>query len=527
MLLNGACNPEVFDDEPLYFLKEVHFFDKRFDQGIEFYAKHYQHCAQEESTDIILDATADYLYHPTRVFDLYSQSEQSLSDLKIIVMLRDPVAREAASYNRKVQEYQKRSEINGWFSDVAYRNGTIISFDDYAENVLTKRNDIGEYVNHLKVWTLLFGRENILFLSQNEAETDSKALQWRVAEFLGLRDIHINFKAKLPDTSFASSRASQMLYSLFSKSNKDLYTFLDNHPGPWMEQKPFPQYESPKRFAFATVLGWNPNLSQNKLYVDAVRVWIHSLRKSGTDFDIIVLMTYHDSRAESLLKADGAIVKLVRRIEFSQSIDEFEPWFVDIAFAKLRAFELTEYDRVQFFDADVAIENGSSLDNMFASFPNTELVAEGLGPDSPLRAGWMMIKPSQSNFNAMEKILQAGIFDKTRGWNQLDLPVDYPGWKSRSDWNFYGSSLEQGEIYVALESYFSLNIQAPCSQKSCLCAQGCYFTSFMHCPRARTLLMRIPNLNLLEMKSFINLGCIIFMATENLGLRSVPESQVL
>ena len=469
-------------------MKEVHFFDKRFDEGVEFYATRYKHCAQEESTDIMLDATADYLYHPTRVFDLYSQAEQSLLDLKMIVMLRDPVAREAALYNRKVQEYLKQYENHGWFSDVAHPNGTILSFDDYAENVLTKRNDLGEYVNHLKVWASLFGRRNILFLSQEEAETDPEALQWRVTEFLGLRHVHINLNVKKSDTNtnFASTRANQILQLLFTNSNKELQNFLQNYPGPWMEQKPFPfsEFERSKRFAFATVLGWSPNSSQNKLYIDAVRVWIHSIRKSGTNSDMVVIMTYHDSQAESLLKADGATVKLVKRIEYSQNIDEFEPWFADITFAKLRAFELTEYDRVQFFDADVAIEDGSSLDNLFSSFPNTKLVAEGLGPDSPLRAGWMMIKPSQSNFNAMEKILQLGTFDKIRGWNQLDLPVEYPGWRSFSDWNFYGSSLEQGEIHVMIVCCLLFNNQARRSQKNTMASflQDCYFISFILCP---------------------------------------------
>ena len=158
-------------------------------------------------------------------------------------------------------------------------------------------------------------------------------------------------------------------------------------------------------------------------------------------------MTYDDENIEELLISEGAIVKRTSRIEHSQDIKEFEPWFVDIAFAKLRAFELTEYERVQYFDADVAIEEASALDDLFVSFPNAKLVAEGLGSDSPLRAGWMMVKPSRLAFDMMEDILKHGTFDKLQGWDSLGLPVEYPGWNyPKSDWNFYGSSLEQGKF---------------------------------------------------------------------------------
>ena len=209
----------------------------------------------------------------------------------------------------------------------------------------------------------------------------------------------------------------------------------------------FPKFSQSKRFAYATVLGWSPSSSQNQLYLDAVRVLIRSIKETGTSADIVVLMTYHDRKSESLLLKEHAIVKHVDLIDHSQDIKEFEPWFVDIAFAKLRAFELNEYNRVQFIDADVAVEK--SLDDLFEAYPASELVSEGLGLDSPLRAGWMMLQPSQSNFNAMEGILKTGSFDKVHGWNHLDLPLEYPGLvKSGSDWNFYGSSLEQGEILL-------------------------------------------------------------------------------
>ena len=175
--------------------------------------------------------------------------------------------------------------------------------------------------------------------------------------------------------------------------------------------------------------------------------------------DVVVIMTYDDENIEELLISEGAIVKRTSRIEHSQDIKEFKPWFVDIAFAKLRAFELTEYERVQYFDADVAIEEASALDDLFVSFPNAKLVAEGLGSDSPLRAGWMMVTPSQVVFDSMEDILKHSTFDKLQGWDSLGLPVEYPGWNyPKSDWNFYGSSLEQGKFISSLSVCFVYDV---------------------------------------------------------------------
>ena len=201
-----------------------------------------------------------------------------------------------------------------------------------------------------------------------------------------------------------------------------------------------------------TVLGWSPNRAQNQMYLEYVQVWIAFLQQSGTDADIVVLMLCNDAGAKSILKASGAIIKHIDPIEQAQDIEHFEPWFVDIVFAKLRAFELTEYERVQLMDSDVAIEDGKSLDPLFTFAKNSKLVSEGLGSESPLRAGWMLLKPSKDDFAYLESLVKNAPFDESLGWDYLDLPVDYPGWArtdelSLSKWGFYGSQLEQGKTF--------------------------------------------------------------------------------
>jgi len=93
----GFFRPKVFDGEPWYYSKEVHFFDlrERFDKGIEFYAHRF-------SRDMLqtMDATPDSLAFADRVHSSYkSAGADQLAAVKIIVVLREPVSRELSLYN--------------------------------------------------------------------------------------------------------------------------------------------------------------------------------------------------------------------------------------------------------------------------------------------------------------------------------------------------------------------------------------------------------------------------------------------
>lgn len=176
-------------------------------------------------------------------------------------------------------------------------------------------------------------------------------------------------------------------------------------------------------------------------------MWIHSIRETGSDADAVVLMNFDDDETEETLVCAGAIIERVGRMTRRPEDRHFEGWFADVAFAKLHAFRLTDYERVQLMDLDVSL--GRNLDALFSYAPDARLASEGLGGDAPLRAGWLLIRPSASDFAGLVAIIENGKFDEELGWEHLDLPVEYPGW-SRTEgalhkWGFYGSQLEQGE----------------------------------------------------------------------------------
>jgi len=244
----GVCHARTFPEEPEYFAKEAHFFDKddRFAQGVEFYARRFQHCIDSGNTEFIMDATPDYLTYPERIHHVYSNATganyDALSNLKLIVVLREPISRELSLCNHKI----------------ANRAGDPITFEKHADSVVREIPNprwasTGKYVDHLKKFVSFLPRrrEQLLVLSYDEMKSDPEMVQWRIHEFLGRKFVPtgsglpklntLDNPNKLKEVSLL---ARQMLAPLFRDKNEELYEFLETYRGPWMEQRPFPRFDT-------------------------------------------------------------------------------------------------------------------------------------------------------------------------------------------------------------------------------------------------------------------------------------------
>ena len=80
-----VCSAKVFPNEPDFYTKETHFLNeqKRYEQGIEFYAKRFEHCSKgnwkwwqlfqsgsKKKSSYIMDATPNTLLHAKKVHTL-------------------------------------------------------------------------------------------------------------------------------------------------------------------------------------------------------------------------------------------------------------------------------------------------------------------------------------------------------------------------------------------------------------------------------------------------------------------------
>lgn len=161
-------------------------------------------------------------------------------------------------YNHMVLKQLAHPSTNLWYAKVSDGHGSIISFDEFAEKVTLpslEGDDIfsashsGAYAIHLAKWFDLFDRNQLLILSYSELSRDPSRLQRRVEAFLG-RTIRGDFhrknelKSKVK-VSMQSCSVSDTLGPIFRGLNQDLYTLLDSNPGPPMEERSFPKFESP------------------------------------------------------------------------------------------------------------------------------------------------------------------------------------------------------------------------------------------------------------------------------------------
>ena len=102
-------------------------------------------------------------------------------------------------------------------------------------------------MDHLKKLSSFISRDRILVLSYDEVKTDPEKVQWRIEQFIGreipgeIRKLNAHDSAK--KQTGVSEHAMQVLGPLFEVKNLELYQFLNDKPGPWMEQHPFPQFQ--------------------------------------------------------------------------------------------------------------------------------------------------------------------------------------------------------------------------------------------------------------------------------------------
>jgi Sulfotransferase domain len=259
----GFVRPRVMGAEPLYYSKEVHFFDinHRFHRGLNFYAERFRFDEDaSQSGSPTMDATPDTLQFAERVRSIYDKAGGDQAHrLKIIVILREPVSRELSLYNHLVHDFKtlKPSEKTSWNDQIINADGSIMSFDEFVEKVslpaLRNTTDLGRstrhglYAIHLRKWFSLFDRKQILVLSFDELQHRPMNLEERIRSFLcypipdGLKRANSNdHEGKLTSPS---EPTKSKLQEVFAKHNEDLYQMLESNPGPPMEQKPFPRFQ--------------------------------------------------------------------------------------------------------------------------------------------------------------------------------------------------------------------------------------------------------------------------------------------
>ncbi len=184
------------DKETGFFIKDVFY-----KQGYEWYSKQFEQCGLDA---IKFEATPAYIYHPDALKRIY----QFNSDMKFIVVLREPVARCYSAWNMfrcfhegiadKIYAQftqhanpPEREAIRNLLFAEHFPSFKVAVMED-VERFISKSTDIepsfvrrGVYFEQIANYLQYFSLSNFLFLEQRELNCPAAVLQ-KVSEFLSV-----------------------------------------------------------------------------------------------------------------------------------------------------------------------------------------------------------------------------------------------------------------------------------------------------------------------------------------------------
>ena len=215
--------------------KEVHFFDANFDRGVDWYSGMFP---SSRSKTILGEASPAYIYHP----DAVRRIAQTLPDVRLIVILRDPVQRALSHYKH---ERRLGFETAATFEEALELEDSRVTdeYDKLADGSLSTSFAVGHfgytrrglYAEQLKRAVQLIGRERLLVLISEEMFADPVAATATALDFVGASPHAIDGVGH-NDMAFMSEAMDEeteaTLRKFFTEPNGELADFLDREL-PW------------------------------------------------------------------------------------------------------------------------------------------------------------------------------------------------------------------------------------------------------------------------------------------------------
>ncbi|MGD1850642.1 MAG: sulfotransferase domain-containing protein [Cyanophyceae cyanobacterium] len=216
--------------------KEIHFFDLNFDKGWGWYLEQLgqkNELGEDDEKLLTGEASPYYIFHPLVPERVY----RCAPIVKLIVLLRDPVARSLSHYHHErrwqfeslelegaIDAENKRlmSEANNFFDNPYYQSHA------FQHHSYTSR---GLYLQQLLAWEKYFSKANILIIQSEFFDKNIEIVLSKVSEFLELESYEF-----LPSDRHNSGQypaapeyLKQRLARDFFEANQQLLRHLENH----------------------------------------------------------------------------------------------------------------------------------------------------------------------------------------------------------------------------------------------------------------------------------------------------------
>ena len=178
---------------------------------------------------LAFDVTTKYMEEESTANNVY----QTKPNMKIIIILRNPVDRAYSQYHLSVRQTAERRS----FEDVVEENMNRLNkeshehyeikpkFSAKEDNYLKK----GLYALQLRYWLKIFPRENILTVSTEEFESNQQIIYNKIFEFLNISKFEVKNTKKMQKGNYPpiKSETRNLLLDYFRQHNHELFELIN------------------------------------------------------------------------------------------------------------------------------------------------------------------------------------------------------------------------------------------------------------------------------------------------------------
>jgi len=212
------------------------FFNDNFHLGVNWYRSFFPTIAEKERIEkqygkfLAFDVTTRYMESKTTAENI----KKIKPDMKIIIMLRNPIDRAYSQYNVSVKE--KTEKLTFDEAVIEEINRLKIEFSEgYEKKLLEFPNEHRQYIKkslyalQLKPWFNIFPKENILVLSTEEFKENEEKIYKEIFEFLDLPKIEIKNKVHMEKGEYSpmNEKTRQELSKFFKNHNMNLFELIE------------------------------------------------------------------------------------------------------------------------------------------------------------------------------------------------------------------------------------------------------------------------------------------------------------
>jgi hypothetical protein len=176
--------------------KEVHFFDRRFNEGIAWYARHFESAGPDCAA--VGEATAHYLYDP----DAPARIASTLPNVRLIALLRNPADRAYSQYWHARTRGHERLTFEAALEQEAARLKSPRAMDRWRFSYA----DRGHYINHLSRYDRVFRAEQVHIIISEDMRASAAKVVAAACQFLGVDPGRLPGDALRPVNEFVRFR---------------------------------------------------------------------------------------------------------------------------------------------------------------------------------------------------------------------------------------------------------------------------------------------------------------------------------